>query len=189
MRANQAVKMSLVVSTLAALGGCAGVRQPMSIARPKPVDISDAIRSAIPVGYNGAEGKIQIAIVTAAGIKGRDAGFFVELRPPIEVGSARYLTMNIRGDILQRQGWDHYGSIQLLDGSGKRHIVLELCREGKYGSCAGKPVTDPGAVGQGVNLRIPLLQGLKNISRLEIVFVGETEVSAGFTVSDIRLER
>jgi len=189
MRAYQAVKMSLVASALAAVGGCAGVRQPMPVARPKPVDISDAIRSSVPVGYNGAAGNIQIAIVTTSMIRGLDAGFFVGLHPPVEVRDARYLALHIRGDITQRQGWDHYGSIQLVDGSGKRHIVLELCREGKYGSCAGKPVTDPGTVGKGVNLRIPLPQGLKDISRLEMVFVGETEVSAGFTIGEIRLER
>ena len=42
---------------------------------------------------------------------------------------------------------------------------------------------------EGKNLKIKLPDSLKDIERLEIVFVGETKVSKGLTISDIGLSK
>jgi hypothetical protein len=154
-------------------------------------DISKAIEQSksIPTGYKGAEGKIKAekgTIKTIADIEGTDAGFLIEFEP-VEVKNAKYLSLDIKGKILQRQGWDHYASIQIKDEDGKRYIVLELCKEGKYGNCEGKPITKSSSLRKGTNLKIKLPAELETIQRIEVVFVGATKVSAGFSLSNIKL--
>lgn len=147
------------------------------------VNISEAIVKAgsKPTGYKGAEGKVVIengAIKTTADIEGTDAGFFVSF-PAVDIKGAQNLELYTKANIFQKQGWDHYSSIQLKDENGKRYIVLELCREGQYGNCAGKPVTSSGSVRQGTTLKIKLPAGLDTLERFEVVFIGDTKVAAG----------
>ncbi len=155
-------------------------------------DISKAIQKSgsIPTGYKGAEGKVRVekggAIKTTAVIEGNDAGFFVAFKP-VEVENAKFLTLDILGKIFQKQGWDHYASLQAMDEDGERKIILEFCKEGKYGSCSGKSITKPSSVRKGANLKIELPKGLETIARIEVVFIGQTSVEAGFTLSNIKL--
>lgn len=155
-------------------------------------DISAAIKKSgsKPIGYKGADGKVKIdangSIVTTAIIEGTDAGFFAPF-PPAEVGKATALSLQVKGNIFQKQGWDHYASIQVMDEDGNRYILKELCREGQYGSCEGKDRTAPSSVRQGTTLTLALPKELKTIARIEVVFVGETRVDAGFALSNIKL--
>ena len=154
-------------------------------------DISKAIQESksIPTGYQGAEGKVKAekgSIKTTADIEGTDAGFLVEFEP-VEVKNAKHLSLDVKGKIFQRQGWDHYASIQAKDEDGERYILLELCREGKYGSCEGKPITKSSSLRKGTNLKIKLPAKLETIQRIEVVFVGATKVNAGFSLSNIKL--
>lgn len=157
-------------------------------------DISAAIEKSksVPTGYNGAEEKVKAikgSIITTAeieGHEGKDAGFLVEFKP-VDVNDAKYLSLYIKGNIFQRQGWDHYASIQVKDEDGKQYIMLELCKEGKYGNAKGKPITKSSEIRKGTTLKMPLAEDLKTVQRLEIVFVGETEVDAGLTMKDIKL--
>ena len=159
------------------------------------VNISEAIKKSgsIPTGYKGADGKVKVdrsngAIVTTGKIEGNDAGFFVAFRP-VTVGNNKKMSLYIKGEIIQKQGWDHYASIQVMDEDGERYIIQEVCREGKYGSCSGKDRIKPSAVRQGTTLSIKLPEGLKNIARVEVVFVGETSVETGFNLSNIKLTK
>ncbi|MBU1026117.1 MAG: hypothetical protein KKA31_00130 [Candidatus Margulisbacteria bacterium] len=154
-------------------------------------DISGAIQKfgSIPTGYNGAEGKVVAkkgAIQTTGVIEGTDAGFFVEFKP-VEVKGAKYLSVSVKGNIFQQQGWDHYASIQVKDAEGKRFILLEVCKEGKFGSCDGKSITKPNDLKKGTTLNIKLPPELKTVQRLEVVFIGATKVEAGFILSNIKL--
>ncbi len=155
------------------------------------VNISNEIvkSKSIPKGYNGAEGKVKTekgSIKTTADIEGTDAGFYVEIEL-VEVKNAKHLTLDVKGKIFQREGEDHYASIQVKDEDGKRYIVLELCKEGKYGSCEGRPITKSSSLRKGTNLKIKLPASLETIQRIEVVFVGATKVSAGFSLSNIKL--
>ena len=154
-------------------------------------DISQAIEKSksIPTGYKGAEGKVKVekgTIKTTDVIEGTDAGFLVEFEL-VEVKNAKHLSVDVKGKIFQRQGWDHYASIQVKDEDGQRYILLELCKEGKYGSCEGKPITKSSSLRKGTSLKIKLPAKLETIQRIEVVFVGETKVNAGFTLSNIKL--
>ena len=159
------------------------------------VNISEAIKKSgsVPTGYKGADGKVKVnrlngAIVTTDKIEGNDAGFFVAFKP-VSVGGNRKMSLFIKGEIFQKQGWDHYASIQIMDADGERHIIQEVCKEGKYGSCSGKDRIKPSAVRQGTTLSIKLPESLKSISRVEVVFVGDTSVEAGFNLSNIKLTK
>lgn len=155
------------------------------------VSISEAIKKSgsIPVGYKGAEDKVTVkngAIKTTAAIEGNDAGFFVAFKP-VDVKSAKHIVFDIQGEIFQKQGWDHYASLQVMDQDGNRKIIMEFCKEGKYGSCSGKPITKPSDVQKGANLKVALPAGLENIARIEVVFVGQSSVEPGFSLSNIKL--
>jgi len=167
--------------------------QPASSPVAAAGNISEAIRKegSIPTGYNGAEGKVEFSkgkINVTTVTEGKDTGFFVEIRP-IEVKGTKALSLQVKGRIVQKEGWDHYASIQVIDGNGKRHILQELCKEGKYGSCKGKNVTDPLTIERGTTLTLKLPEDLKSIARFEVVFVGQTRVEAGFSISDIKLAK
>jgi hypothetical protein len=158
-------------------------------------DISKGIQASksAPTGFKGAEKKVIInkgSIQTTEMIEGTDAGFFVAFKP-VEVKDAKYISLFIKGDIFQKQGWDHYASIQAQDEDGNRFVLMEMCKEGKFGSCEGKPTTKPSAIRKGATLNISLdkakADGMQTIQRLEIVFVGEATVDAGFSISDIQL--
>lgn len=158
-------------------------------------DIGKAIQTSksVPTGYKGADAKVvrnKGSIQTTDMIEGIDAGFFVAFKP-VDVKDAKYLSLFIKGDIFQKQGWDHYASVQVKDDDGKLYILMELCKEGKYGSCAGGPITKPSAIRKGTTLKISLdkaeAEGMQTIQSLEVVFVGEATVDAGFTISDIQL--
>jgi hypothetical protein len=154
--------------------------------------ISDAIKmsQSSPTGYNGAEGKVVVkegTLVTTAPIEGNNAGFFVAFEP-IEVGSAKQLVLTIKGRIHQKQGWDHYGSIQLRDEDDRKFIAQELCKEGAYGSCARQSVTKPSALRKGTTLKIEFPAGIKTIAGFEVVGIGATSIEEGLTISDIGLQ-
>ena len=177
--------------SLASTSGCRG-RSPASTAAVGNISEALAKSRAIIIGYKGADGKVlndNGTIRTTAKIEGNDAGFFVEFAPEdaIDVNGARSLSLNIKGEIFQRQGWGHYASIQVIDKNGRRFILQELCDEGAFGSCVGKSVTSSSSVRKGTNLKIQLPEGLESIRRLEIVFIGETIVAPGFAISDIGL--
>jgi len=174
------------------------VRDASPVSNSKPAkktevvaNISKTIASSksIPVGYNGADGKVKFekgSIITTAVIEANDAGLFVEFKP-VDVKDAKSLSLYIKGVIFQKQGLDHYASIQVNDEDGKVFILRELCREGKFGSCAGQPITKSSEIKKGITLTIPLDKDVKTIQRLAIVFVGEISVDAGLTISDIQL--
>jgi len=185
--------------TIGAIVGA--ISKPIALQELEPMagagesNISEVIRKSgsIPTGYKGADGKVKVnkadgAIVTTGKIEGNDAGFFVAFRP-VEVGNNKKMSLYLKGHILQKRGEDHYASIQVMDEDGERHIIQEVCREGQYGNCSGKDRTKPSAVRQGTTLSIKLPENLKNIARIEIVFVGETAVDTGFTVKDIKLTK
>ena len=154
-------------------------------------NISDIIKTsgAKPTGYKGAEGKVVAdngAIKTTAVIEGNDAGFFVAV-PPVEAKDAKSLSLYLKGNIFQRQGWDHYASIQVTDAQGKMYILQELCNQGQYESCKGKSKITAEEIKAGKTLNLALPAGLKTIARIEVVFIGDTRVDAGFVMSDIKL--
>jgi hypothetical protein len=155
-------------------------------------DLSKLIASSgvTPQGYNGADGKLSInasngTISTTNQIKGKDAGFFVGLRP-VATNGATKLTLTVTGDVFNG-GLDHYVSIQVVDSAGQRR-TLEVCNEGKYGACLGKPVTGTSALKSGQTLSVDI-SGMADIARIEVIFPGTSEVSAGFTVSNIVLTK
>lgn len=155
-------------------------------------DISKAMQTSklIPTGYKGADDKVVLdkgSIKTTASIEGNDAGFFVGIKP-MGVKGAKYLSLYIKGNISQKQSWEHYGSIQVLDEDGKRYILKELCEGTRYTGCTGKgeTATKLSDISKGTTLKISLPDGLNTIKRFEVVFVGETQVDAGFTISNIQ---
>ena len=171
--------------------GSKSKKQPASSPVAAAGNINEAIRKegSVPTGYNGAEGKVEFSkgrINITAVAEGKDTGFFVEVRP-VEVKGAKALSLQVKGWIAQKEGWDHYASIQVIDGNGKRHILQELCKEGKYGSCKGKNIVDPLTIIRGTTLTIKLPEDLKSIARFEVVFVGQTRVGAGFSIGNIKL--
>jgi hypothetical protein len=156
-------------------------------------DIGKAMQTSksIPTGYNGSKGKVVLdkaTIKTTASIEGNDAGFLVEFKP-VDVKGAKSLSLDIKGNIFQKQGWEHYGSIQVLDEDGKRYILKELCKGTSYEGCTGKgeTATKLSDIKAGTSLTISLPKDLKTIQRFEVVFIGETQVDAGFTISNIQL--
>jgi hypothetical protein len=155
--------------------------------------ISKAIASAKAkaVGYKGAEGKVLVKngnIVFIANADGNDVGVYVSF-PAVNVGNNKLLTLDVNGKVFQKQGWDHYLSLQIKDEDGNRYIIHEFCREGKYGSCKGKGITALKSIRKGTTLKIKLPAGLKTIERIELVFVGQSNVTQGFTISNIGLSR
>ena len=151
-------------------------------------DVSAQIEKSksIPTGYKGAEGKVKVEkgkITTTSTIEGKDAGFFVEFRP-VPVKNANALVLDIKGYVYQKQGWAKYGSIQVIDEDGKRHILKELCQS-KWDDC--QEITKIKEMKEGITLQIDLPKDLKSIKRFEVVFVGVTEVDPGFTIDNILL--
>ena len=88
--------------------------------------------SAMPIGYNGSENKVgfdpksgKISFNETA--SGRDVGFFVEFLP-VNVGSNGYLTVTLKGNVLQKEGWAKFGVIQVKDSEGERYDLQILCQ-------------------------------------------------------------
>jgi hypothetical protein len=158
----------------------------------KVADFSKAMQTSgsVPTGYSGAEGLVEIdgrSIKTTGLIEGHDPGFFVEVEP-LDLKGAKYLSLYIKGDIFQKQGWEHYASIQVKDEDGNKYILKELCKGTQYEGCTGKGQTKTkiSDVITGTTLLIPLPKELKSAQRIEVVFIGEVKVKAGFKVDDIQ---
>ena len=180
------------VAMLGALVSTAAISAPPQTDKSTDIaNISDTIQKSgsKPTGYKGADGKVVVekgTVKTTGVIEGTDAGFFVAF-PAVDVKGAKHLSLDVKGRIFQQQGWDHLASIQIMDEDGERHILLEVCKEGKYGSCAGQPKTKPSALRKGTTIKLKLPAGLETVARIEVVFIGQTKVDAGFTLSNIKL--
>ena len=149
---------------------------------------------SVPTGYKGAQGKVKVDkrgnISFTAQATGNDVGVFIEV-PPINVGTKRYLTLDITGKVFQRQGWAHCGSIQVLDKNGKRYTLRELCQSNDKGKCSVRnkdPRINPLKASER-SLKLKLPRGIKDIKRVEFVFIGQTTVFKGFIFGNIGLSR
>ena len=155
-------------------------------------NISDILSSVYtrPTGYKGADGKVANQngkIVTTAQIQGQDAGFIVAL-PEVATNGAKTLSLTIAGHVFQGDGWAKFGSIQIMDGKGNRHILRELCQS-VWDDCTAALVISSSALQQGATLDMALPSNVTSISRLEIVFTGNVTIDAGFTIKDIKLTK
>jgi hypothetical protein len=142
------------------------------------------------VGYNGAEGKVAVLsdlVRTTATIEGKDPGFFIAFPTPLQLGATRTLALRLQGPIVQLENWDHYASVQITGSNDpERHVILsELCQLGQYGNCKGKTPTPLVAVENGLDLKLPLPAEVQDIKRVELVFIGQARVPAGFVLSNI----
>jgi hypothetical protein len=149
---------------------------------------------SVPTGYKGANKKVSVDrrgnISFTAQATGSDVGVFIEV-PPVNVGTNKYLTLDLTGKVFQRQGWAHWGSIQVLDKSGKRYTLRELCQSNDQGKCSVRnkdPRINPLKAGKR-SLKLKLPRGLKDIKRIEFVFPGKTMIFKGFTFGNIGLSR
>ncbi len=85
-------------------------------------------------GYNGAGGKIAAdkakgTLSFTANAKGKDMGVYIQL-PALSVGrNDKRLVMVIQGKVIHQWGWAKWGSIQIVDGNNKTHILRPLCQK------------------------------------------------------------
>lgn len=179
--------LGLGLSLASALISRANAAEPVII-----VDVSKSIAAdaARPQGYKGGEDKVSIdasgKISTNAQIVGNDAGFYVGFKA-IPTHGATKIQLTVKGDVFQKSQWDNYLSIQAVDSNGTRHILKVVCNQGLYGSeCTGQTPVSYAALKNGQTFSLDL-QGMTDIVRIDIVFPGDAQVAAGFSVSDIKL--